>query len=92
MQEVQMAPLSEAEIDELNQLLFDYSEQVEETHGSQGQEVDCVFSISELDGFLTAVLTGPEPVSPSVWLPARCGAASCPSSTAKPNCSNSPTC
>ncbi len=70
MQEVQMAPLSEAEIDELNQLLFDYSEQVEETHGSQGQEVDCVFSISELDGFLTAVLTGPEPVSPSVWLPA----------------------
>lgn len=70
MQEIQTAALDEAEIDELNELLFNYSEQVEDAHGSEEQEVDCVFSISELDGFLTAILTGPHPVSPSVWLPA----------------------
>lgn len=64
-------PLDENEIDELNQLLFDYAEQVHTAHDSKREEgVDCVFSISELDGFLTALATGPESLSPSVWLPA----------------------
>lgn len=70
MKDVQITPLDDAEIDQLNQLLFDYSEQVEQQHGKPGEEIDCIFSISELDGFLTALLSGPEPVSPSVWLPA----------------------
>ncbi len=63
-------PLDEAEIEELNELLFGYSEKVEQDHAKDSQEVDCVFSISELDGFLTAVLTGLNPISPSEWLPA----------------------
>ncbi|HEY8330424.1 MAG TPA: UPF0149 family protein [Pseudomonas sp.] len=63
-------PLDEAEIDELNELLFSYSEKAEQEHGKEGEEVDCIFSISELDGFLTAVLTGLNPISPSEWLPA----------------------
>ncbi len=69
MQEHQM-PLDEAEIEQLNELLFDYSEKVEQQHGKDGEEVDCIFSISELDGFLVAVLTGPNPISPAQWLPA----------------------
>ena len=64
-------PLDENEIEQLNQLLFDYSEQVSAAHGDSREEgLDCVFSVSELDGFLTALLTGPEPQSPTVWLPA----------------------
>ncbi len=63
-------PLDENEIEQLNQLLFDYSEQVSAAHNDSREEgVDCVFSVSELDGFLTALLTGPEPLSPTVWLP-----------------------
>ena len=63
-------PLDEAELDQLNELLYRYSEQVEQEHGQDGEEVDCVFGVSELDGFLTAVLTGLNPISPSEWLPA----------------------
>jgi len=63
-------PLNEQEIDELNQLLFDYSEKVEKAHGKPEADVDCIFGISELDGFFTALLTGPVPVSPTVWMPA----------------------
>lgn len=34
-----------------------------------GQE-DAVLDVSELDGFLTAVVSGPDMVPPSVWMPA----------------------
>ena len=63
-------PLDEVEIEQLNELLFSYSEKVEQEHAKDGEDVDCVFSVSELDGFLTAVLTGLNPISPSEWLPA----------------------
>ena len=63
-------PLDEAEIDQLNELLFSYSEKAEQEHGKEGEDLDCVFSVSELDGYLTAVLTGLNPISPSEWLPA----------------------
>lgn len=66
----EIKPLNEEEIDELNQLLFDYSEQVEKAHSKPDADVDCIFGISELDGFFTALLTGPAPVSPSIWMPA----------------------
>lgn len=69
MQELEK-PLDEAEIDQLNELLFSFSEKAEQQHGKAGEEVDCVFSVSELDGYLTAVLTGLNPISPSEWLPA----------------------
>lgn len=69
MQELEK-PLDEAEIDQLNELLFSYSEKAEQEHGKDGEDIDCVFSVSELDGYLTAVLTGLNPISPSEWLPA----------------------
>lgn len=34
---------------------------------------DAVLDISELDGFLTAIVSGPDPISPDRWLPALWG-------------------
>jgi uncharacterized protein len=50
------SPLTEAEFDELDQFLLslDYEEGI--------------LCISELDGFFTAVVSGPEMIPPSVWL------------------------
>lgn len=50
-------PLSEAELDELDQFLL-----------SDGLP-DASMVLPELDGFLTAIVIGPDPVLPSVWLP-----------------------
>jgi uncharacterized protein len=51
------APLSDAEIDELDAFLM-----------SDATSDECM-DIITLDGFLTALVIGPELVAPSVWLP-----------------------
>lgn len=51
-------PLTEAETDRLNQLLFDYGHD------------DSILCLSELDGFLTALVSGPNAIMPNQWLPA----------------------
>jgi uncharacterized protein len=51
------APLSDAEIDELDAFLI-----------SDATSDECM-DIITLDGFLTALVVGPELVAPSVWLP-----------------------
>lgn len=51
------SPLTDAELDELDALLL-------------GLDADtAMLNVSELDGFLTAVVSGPEMVPPSEWLP-----------------------
>ncbi len=56
-------PLTETELDTLDQLLRD--------NGTD----DSVLNISELDGFLTAVASAPNLIMPSQWLPALWGGA-----------------
>jgi uncharacterized protein len=34
---------------------------------------DAVLNLSEFDGFITAVVSGPEPIVPSTWMPALWG-------------------
>ena len=50
-------PLTPEELDFLDAALLD--------HGND----DSVLGISELDGFFTALVSGPEAVMPSTWLP-----------------------
>jgi len=50
-------PLSDDEIDELNRILID-----------QPGDLDPM-SVSMLDGFLTAVISGPHTIMPSIWMP-----------------------
>lgn len=63
-------PLNEAELDELEELLLSLGEQIEE---EKGEEADSVLCLSELDGFFTALISGPDAVLPSEWLPALWG-------------------
>jgi uncharacterized protein len=50
-------PLSDKEIEELDRILMD-----------QPDDLDSM-SVSMLDGFLTAVVSGPNPIMPSLWMP-----------------------
>ncbi len=50
-------PLTPTELDLLDETLF--------KHGND----DSIFSISELDGFLTGIVSGPESIMPSAWYP-----------------------
>lgn len=56
-------PLTDEELDLLEETLLDYGND------------DSVLSISELDGFFTAIVSGPEIIPPSRWLPALWGGA-----------------
>lgn len=60
-------PLTEPELDNLQEMLLQLSERFDE---ARGEEVDCIVDLSELDGFLTTVVIGPALVMPSRWLPA----------------------
>lgn len=60
-------PLTEQELDDLQEMLLQLSERFDE---ERGEEVDCIVDLSELDGFLTTVVIGPTVVMPSRWLPA----------------------
>ncbi|HEH9400744.1 TPA: UPF0149 family protein [Aeromonas sobria] len=57
MKKVTIHPMTEAEVEWLEQRLKDYGND------------DSMLSLSALDGFLTAVLSGPELVPPSQWWP-----------------------
>lgn len=57
MKQVTLQPMTEADVEWLEQRLMD--------HGND----DSMLSLSALDGFLTAVLSGPELVPPSQWWP-----------------------
>lgn len=57
---MQFAPLSAEEFEQLDELLFHYA--------NQGDENAIILNVSELDGFLTAILSSFEPVPPSEWL------------------------
>src|SRR6218665_91122 len=63
-------PLNEAELDELDELLLSLGEQLEEQNG---MDVDSILCVSELDGFFTALISGPDIGLPSEWLPALWG-------------------
>jgi uncharacterized protein len=61
-------PLSDQEIDELNRFML--ARIPEEAAAAATGEVDeGVLDISELDGFLTAIISGPVALAPSDWLP-----------------------
>lgn len=60
------APLSEDELDMLDRFLIDRIDENEETTGKD----EGILDISELDGLLTAIVSGPETIPPSQWLPA----------------------
>lgn len=70
------APLSDAELDFVESILLKYGND------------DSILDACELDGFFTALISGPEVLPPS--RPAagcrRCGAAQRPSSPRTPNC------
>jgi uncharacterized protein len=62
-------PLTELELDRLDQLLLDrIGENVVTEDSDEG-----VLNVSELDGFFTAIVSGPVTVAPSQWLPATWG-------------------
>lgn len=62
-------PLSDAELDRLDELLRNrIDDDAVEDDTDEG-----VVSVSELDGFLTAVVSGPVTLVPSAWLPALWG-------------------
>ncbi|MDP0377894.1 UPF0149 family protein [Glaesserella parasuis] len=53
-------PLTEDELEELDQLILEYASE-EDDRG--------IYSLVELDGFLTAILSSPTLIQPSQWLP-----------------------
>lgn len=60
------SPLTEKELDDLSDFLLN---RVDETHDAD-PDFDCgMVDLSELDGFLTAIVSGPNVVPPSTWLP-----------------------
>lgn len=59
-------PLTDDEFQQLSDFLLD---RVDEEHDGD-PDFDCgIIDVSELDGFLTAVVSGPKPIPPSEWLP-----------------------
>ena len=59
-------PLSDEELDRLQTILLDRVDEDAVTDGTD----EGVLDVSELDGFLTAVVSGPVTIVPSRWLPA----------------------
>jgi len=63
-------PLDDRELTQLDEFLLDRiddqtSDRIAATGGDEG-----IFVVSELDGFLTALVSGPNAIVPSTWLPA----------------------
>ncbi len=61
-----LEPLNDAELAELDQFLLDRLGEEDDDH----EDDPGVFSISGLDGFLAALVSGPVLVEPSQWMPA----------------------
>lgn len=59
-----LSPLTDDELDRLDEFLLDRVPEDEDTRGRD----EGVLGISELDGMLTAIVSGPEAIQPSVWL------------------------
>lgn len=59
-------PLTEQEIDQLEQFLLD---RIDENIDTRGMD-EGIFDTSTLDGFFTAIASGPIMIPPSQWLPA----------------------
>lgn len=59
-------PLTDAELDRLDCFLL---ERIDEDADTEGRDVG-VLDVSDLDGMLTAIVSGPVTVPPSIWLPA----------------------
>ena len=65
----QIEPLDEEEMDELDRFLLYRDE--DETGDTCAEGLDeGILTLSELDGFFTAIVSGPETIVPSRWLPA----------------------
>jgi uncharacterized protein len=59
-------PLTEDELDRLGDFLL---ERVDDKHHDD-PDYDCgIIDVSSLDGYLTAIVSGPNPINPSVWMP-----------------------
>ncbi|MDG2365059.1 MAG: UPF0149 family protein, partial [Methylococcaceae bacterium] len=58
--------LSEEEIDLLNNFMLD---RIDDDADTQGKD-EGVLDISELDGLMTAIISGPIGIQPSQWFPA----------------------
>jgi uncharacterized protein len=63
------APLNDEELDWLDAFLLDRIDE-DEVYEDGLEKDEGVLDISELDGFLTAVVSGPVMIPPSRWLPA----------------------
>ena len=59
-------PLNDAEMDRLEAFLLDRIGDDEDTEGKD----EGIFDMSTLDGFFTAIVSGPNSIQPSRWLPA----------------------
>lgn len=59
-------PLNEEEIEQLDRFLLERIDDDADTEGKDEGVVD----VSELDGLFTAIVSGPEVIQPSRWLPA----------------------
>lgn len=57
--------LNDEELEQLDEFLI---ERISEDDDSEGQD-EGVLDVSELDGFFTAIVSGPEVIQPSRWLP-----------------------
>lgn len=60
-----LQPLDDHELDQLEEFLLNRIDDDEETDGLD----EGIFDISTLDGFMTAIVSGPTSVQPSQWLP-----------------------
>ncbi len=61
------APLRDDELAALDDHLARLAERIE---AARGEEADYVFDVSELDGFIVAVVSSPAPLATEAWLPA----------------------
>jgi uncharacterized protein len=57
-------PLSQTELEELDELLLSFAEQHE---AKTDTDLESILSSSELDGFMTAVISGPERIEAAEW-------------------------
>lgn len=74
MNDVTFEPLDDDELADLDEFLLDRLDdaaidRIEAVNGDEG-----ILDMSELDGFLTALVSGPNELTPSRWLPAVWGA------------------
>lgn len=66
---IPVRPLDQAERDELGRFLLYRGEAGSDDSYVEGRDAG-ILTLSELDGFLTAVVSGPETLVPARWLPA----------------------